>query len=156
MLLEALLHGKPIVATRVGGIPEVLTGELARWLVQPGNAEALAVAQVKALLITVFEPSWLGLVLGMSQAFSASYRAERRLAVYRQVTRSHSSIEASMASGPDGRFGSRRAERTTEEVEPTVTLRDGRCSGVAARPPSRREHCDLSTAEECSRPDDLG
>ncbi len=41
-LLEALGCGIPVVATRVGGSPEVLTGWLADWLVDPDDPAALA------------------------------------------------------------------------------------------------------------------
>jgi glycosyltransferase involved in cell wall biosynthesis len=34
--------GVPVVASRVGGIPEVLADEFARGLFEPGNAEDLA------------------------------------------------------------------------------------------------------------------
>jgi len=42
VIIEALSTGRPIVATGVGGIPEILTGELARLLVAPGDPTALA------------------------------------------------------------------------------------------------------------------
>lgn len=42
VLLEALHAGVPVVATRVGGVPEVLEGEAAGILVCPGDAGALS------------------------------------------------------------------------------------------------------------------
>jgi glycosyltransferase involved in cell wall biosynthesis len=35
VVAEALMTGRPVVATAVGGIPEQLTGEFARFLVSP-------------------------------------------------------------------------------------------------------------------------
>jgi glycosyltransferase involved in cell wall biosynthesis len=47
--LEAMAHRKPIVATRAGGIPDKVTPGENGWLVEPGNAEALATAIGEAL-----------------------------------------------------------------------------------------------------------
>ncbi|NJR65281.1 MAG: glycosyltransferase family 4 protein [Leptolyngbyaceae cyanobacterium CRU_2_3] len=41
-LLEAMACGVPVVASRVGGIPEVLVDEFAQGLFEPGNAADLA------------------------------------------------------------------------------------------------------------------
>ncbi len=43
-LLEAMAAGVPIVATRVGGIPEIVTHEESALLVRPGDREAMAAA----------------------------------------------------------------------------------------------------------------
>jgi len=40
--IEALATGRPVVATRVGGVPEVLTGQFVRLLVEPGDVAGTA------------------------------------------------------------------------------------------------------------------
>ncbi len=49
-LLEAMFYGVPLVATRTGGIPEIVEDGVNGWLVPPRDAEALARA-IKRLLI---------------------------------------------------------------------------------------------------------
>jgi glycosyltransferase involved in cell wall biosynthesis len=41
-IMEALACGVPVVATAVGGSPEILTGRMSRLLAEPGNADDLA------------------------------------------------------------------------------------------------------------------
>ena len=41
-LLEAMAAGVPVVATRVGGIPEMVTDNQSALLIEPGDAGALA------------------------------------------------------------------------------------------------------------------
>jgi glycosyltransferase involved in cell wall biosynthesis len=40
--LEAMAHRKPIIATRAGGLPDKIRPGLNGWLVEPGDAAALA------------------------------------------------------------------------------------------------------------------
>jgi glycosyltransferase involved in cell wall biosynthesis len=42
VVIETMATGRPVLASRVGGIPEILTGEFERLLVPPADAGALA------------------------------------------------------------------------------------------------------------------
>jgi glycosyltransferase involved in cell wall biosynthesis len=48
-LVEAAQHGRPVVATRVGGIPEIVEDGVTGLLVPPGDAGALASALTRVL-----------------------------------------------------------------------------------------------------------
>jgi len=49
VLLEAMAMGKPVVGTRVGGIPDLIEEDVNGYLVSPGNEEELAAALLKIL-----------------------------------------------------------------------------------------------------------
>jgi glycosyltransferase involved in cell wall biosynthesis len=42
VVLEGLATGRPVLASRVGGIPEIMTGELSRFLIEPGDVAGFA------------------------------------------------------------------------------------------------------------------
>jgi glycosyltransferase involved in cell wall biosynthesis len=49
VILEAMLHAKPVIASRVGGVPELITDGQNGFLVPPANPRALADAMIKMI-----------------------------------------------------------------------------------------------------------
>lgn len=90
VVLEALASGRGVVATRVGGIPELVVDGENGYLVPPGDPEALADGLAKALSRTwdadrqrasVQYPSWDGVARAYLQhieAAVAEHRSGRR------------------------------------------------------------------------------
>lgn len=83
IVLEAVAAGKPVISTRVGGIPEIL-GENCPAFVPPGDAEALAQAMAR----TISEPEWVTAAMPdlsrFRHQFSAQTMAERMTGVYQE------------------------------------------------------------------------
>ncbi len=94
-LLEASSAGVPIVASRVGGIPEVVRDGETGLLVSPGDAAGLASA-VGRLLADAQQRRAMG-ARGrelMASEFSIDAMTEGNLAVYREVLGESPSVEA--------------------------------------------------------------
>jgi alpha-maltose-1-phosphate synthase len=84
--LEAMACGTPVVATRVGGIPEVVVDGETGWLVGPGDPAALAGALRGALADPARARQMGEAGRGRVEAhFSWDRIAERTLAVYRDA-----------------------------------------------------------------------
>lgn len=87
-LLDALLLEKPTVASRVGGIPEVIHDERSGLLVEPGDTRALA----QRVLSLLDDPAW-GMRLAtvgratVLEGFSADAMVEKTLQSYRDLLR---------------------------------------------------------------------
>ncbi len=85
-ILEALAVGTPVVATSVGGVPELIKDRETGLLVAPGSSEALAGG-----LAEVLRDSSLALKLGQAgrdwvrTRFSASVQRDSLLEAYRQI-----------------------------------------------------------------------
>ena len=89
-LIDAMAQGLPIVASRVGGIPELIAHERTGLLVPPGDAAALAVA-----LARLAGDSALRARLGTAaRAAAAAYTPETMAAaylnLYHDIAREHS------------------------------------------------------------------
>lgn len=84
--LEAMMFGKPVVASRVGGMPEVVVEGETGFMVKAGDEDALALALVRMLA----SPSRMQ---AMGEAgrrrvfenFSPTVRVERLLALYKEL-----------------------------------------------------------------------
>jgi starch synthase len=106
--LEAMACGTPVVASRVGGIPEVVVDGETGWLVPPGDPAALA----EALRVALADPAR---ARRMGEAgrrrveahFSWDRIAERTLAVYRDAIATKAAARAEPPGG-DHRAGSAR------------------------------------------------
>ncbi|MCL6626459.1 glycosyltransferase [Alicyclobacillus shizuokensis] len=103
-VMEAQLAGKPIVASRVGGIPEMIESEKTGWLVEPGNSMELA--DVLAHLLNL--PSQRSKI-GLSarrwaiKHWSVTRMVSETLKVYRQALR-HDRNTSKDHSIPDAEF----------------------------------------------------
>jgi glycosyltransferase involved in cell wall biosynthesis len=93
-LLDAMACGKPIVATRAGGMPEVVVDGLTGLLVEPRDDEAMAAAIVRLLRDRALrrEMGTAGEVRAQEQ-FSSERMVQETLAVYQRVA-AHAHVEA--------------------------------------------------------------
>jgi glycosyltransferase involved in cell wall biosynthesis len=87
VLLEAMASGKPVVATRVGGIPEVLSDGVNGWLVPPEDPVRLGDAMAALLADTQLRHVLGDRACLDARRFSPQARAERILAVYASTMR---------------------------------------------------------------------
>jgi glycosyltransferase involved in cell wall biosynthesis len=86
VLLEAMNYGVPVIASRIGGIVDIVTDNETGILVPPGDAAALAGA-LQALLVDVSRARQLGEAgrRRLAERFSWKAIVERFEAVYRSV-----------------------------------------------------------------------
>ncbi|TVQ30298.1 MAG: glycosyltransferase family 1 protein [Phycisphaeraceae bacterium] len=84
--VEAMALGCPLIASRVGGLAEIVEDERSGLLVEPGNSRSLATA-IEALLADPARASALGkaAALRCETAFSPDKIARRTLKYYTQI-----------------------------------------------------------------------
>jgi glycosyltransferase involved in cell wall biosynthesis len=85
-LLEAMAAGVPVVATNVGGIPEIVTHEESALLVRPGDVDGMAAAMARLLE----DPSLAGRFVACGRKLvverhAPAARAKRLAEIYRSV-----------------------------------------------------------------------
>lgn len=86
VILEAGLAGLPVIATRVGGIPEIIIDGQTGVLIPPENAEATAEA-IEALMANGLEREILGrnLETSVRNNFSLEQMTEQTIATYKKI-----------------------------------------------------------------------
>lgn len=81
VIVEAFACGRPVVATKVDGVPEAITNDTVGTLVEPGNTEELAAALNKAL-----EKEWdYQAIAEYGKRFSWDTIAEEYTELYKNV-----------------------------------------------------------------------
>jgi glycosyltransferase involved in cell wall biosynthesis len=87
VIVEAMALGRPVVATAVGGIPDVVTdGECGR-LVEPEDVDALAAALIELGRDPALRRKLGGAAAQRAEAFSTVVAREKLLAVYAALLR---------------------------------------------------------------------
>jgi glycosyltransferase involved in cell wall biosynthesis len=89
-VIEALATGRPVLASRVGAIPEILTGPLQRFLFECGDAAALA-KQLSGLV------GWQGREPGLADLCAS--RVHAAFTLTGMVDGTESAIERAVVSG---------------------------------------------------------
>ncbi len=83
--VESLAAGVPVVASRIGGLPEIVTDGIAGLLVDPDNPEQLAQALVRILTDTSLAAELASRCVGESERFSMQHHVRRMEAIFRAV-----------------------------------------------------------------------
>lgn len=84
-LLEAYAAGVPVVASRTGGIPEMLTDGVEGLLAPPGDAGGLASAMLRMLADDALRLAAVSRARLRATAFDVASLADRYLALYRTL-----------------------------------------------------------------------
>jgi glycosyltransferase involved in cell wall biosynthesis len=89
VLLEAMALSRPVVASRTGGVPEIIEDGKSGLLVEPGNPMAIAEA-IESLIRQVKKADQLGINgrVRVTRNFTASVMAEKTAHLYRRLVSS--------------------------------------------------------------------
>jgi glycosyltransferase involved in cell wall biosynthesis len=84
-VIDALACRVPVVATRAGGVPEIVEDGVSGLLAPVGDGAALAAAAARVLADAGLRERLVVAGAGRAQAFTVSAMAERTLALYREL-----------------------------------------------------------------------
>ena len=88
-LLDAQSQGVPVIATAVGGVPDLVADGVTGRLVPPRDPAALAAAILRAIDDAPARQGWADRARDSVRAFSADHMVERTLEVYREALAEH-------------------------------------------------------------------
>ncbi len=83
--VEAMLHGVPVLATRVGAVPEVVTDD-AGWLCEPWDSQDMTTQLVRIATFPAERQKKSEYAWHYARQFTAEAMARRVLEVYRSLT----------------------------------------------------------------------
>jgi glycosyltransferase involved in cell wall biosynthesis len=85
VLIDALALGKPIVCTRVGGVPEVIEDGVSGLILPIGHAEAIGGAIARVILDPALASRLSAGALARAPMFSIEHTVDRTIDVYREL-----------------------------------------------------------------------
>ena len=109
---EALVAGRPVVATRVGAVPEVLDGVPGAELVPPGDQASLT----RATVTTLMDAEAPGRALAGGEAIAKRFPPERSLETFQRVVGGMVPIRGATARASRGTDRLPRREREGSNV----------------------------------------
>lgn len=84
-VIEAMMAGTPVIATRAGGIPELIRHEQEGWLSEIGNTDTLAEYAINALQNDHLRKHMVEAAKDRSLLFTDKIMAEKIVDVYREI-----------------------------------------------------------------------
>lgn len=97
--LLAMAHGLPVVAARVGGLPEIIQEGLTGWLVEPGSVEGLAGAILEAYSDGARRRAFGQRARECAARFSSKIMADRTETFYRRLVAREWKLQGGRESG---------------------------------------------------------
>lgn len=85
IVLEAFAAGVPVVATRAGGIPEMVEDTVTGLLAEPGDIESLKNSTLRVLTDPLLKNTFVQNALARVQDFSYQATAEKTLEIYHSI-----------------------------------------------------------------------